>query len=99
VRPPSSPSAHITDRSADISLCGDYAGAGATFGQTCSGFCTQDYVLGDGSAYNDAYFSVGYVSVFGVPGQTTMIGAAAATRPALAALGAVAALAVGVWVL
>jgi hypothetical protein len=56
-------------------------------------------VLGDGSAYNDAYFSVGYVSVFGVPGQTTMIGAAAATRPALAALGAVAALAVGVWVL
>jgi len=49
----------------EITLCGDYAGDAKTFAQTCSGVCYDDYVLGSGSNYDNAYFEVQSVRVFG----------------------------------
>lgn len=49
----------------DITLCGDYAGNPTTFAQTCSGVCYDDYVLGSPSNYDNAYFEVRSVRVFG----------------------------------
>ena len=41
------------------------AGNPATFAQTCTGVCYDDYVLGSGSNYDNAYFEVRSVRVFG----------------------------------
>jgi len=41
------------------------AGNPTTFYQTCSGFCYNDYVLGSPSNYDNAYFEVRSVRVFG----------------------------------
>lgn len=49
----------------DITLCGDFAGAASVFAETCTGTCYNDYVVGDGSAYDNAYFEVQSVRVFG----------------------------------
>ncbi|KAI0298071.1 glycoside hydrolase family 16 protein [Multifurca ochricompacta] len=49
----------------DITLCGDFAGNPQTFAQTCSGFCYQDYVIGSPSNYDNAYFEVRSVRIFG----------------------------------
>ncbi|KAI0642985.1 concanavalin A-like lectin/glucanase domain-containing protein [Trametes meyenii] len=57
----------------DITLCGDYAGASSVFYQTCSGVCYEDYVLGDPSHYDTAYFEVSYVRVYGQPGELTVL--------------------------
>jgi hypothetical protein len=41
------------------------AGNPTTFAQTCSGVCYDDYVLGSPSNYDNAYFEVRSVRVFG----------------------------------
>ncbi|EGN98170.1 glycoside hydrolase family 16 protein, partial [Serpula lacrymans var. lacrymans S7.3] len=55
----------------DITLCG--AGSPATFNATCTGVCYNDYVIGPASNYNEAYFEIGYVRVFGTEGADTVI--------------------------
>ncbi|EGO23746.1 glycoside hydrolase family 16 protein [Serpula lacrymans var. lacrymans S7.9] len=57
----------------DITLCGDWAGSPATFNATCTGVCYNDYVIGPASNYNEAYFEIGYVRVFGTEGADTVI--------------------------
>ncbi|KAJ7676058.1 glycoside hydrolase family 16 protein [Mycena polygramma] len=57
----------------DITLCGDAAGAPAVFAQTCSGTCYDDYVVGNGSVYADAYFDVASVRVYSVTGTNTVV--------------------------
>ncbi|KAI0076749.1 hypothetical protein K474DRAFT_1707938 [Panus rudis PR-1116 ss-1] len=57
----------------DITLCGDYAGNSNSFFQTCSGVCYQDWVLGSPSNYDNAYFEVRYVRVYGESGELTVI--------------------------
>ncbi|KAI0265538.1 glycoside hydrolase family 16 protein [Gloeopeniophorella convolvens] len=47
----------------DITLCG--AGNPQTFAQTCSGVCYNDFVIGSPSNYDNAYFEVQSVRVFG----------------------------------
>ncbi|KAI0275928.1 hypothetical protein BGY98DRAFT_1090403 [Russula aff. rugulosa BPL654] len=47
----------------DITLCG--AGDPQVFAQTCSGICYNDYVIGSPSNYDNAYFEVRSVRVFG----------------------------------
>ncbi|KAF8464992.1 glycoside hydrolase family 16 protein [Russula ochroleuca] len=47
----------------DITLCG--AGDRNVFAQTCSGICYNDYVIGSPSNYDNAYFEVRSVRVFG----------------------------------
>jgi len=49
----------------DITLCGDFAGDAQVFAQTCSGICYNDYVIGSPSNYDNAYFEVQSVRVFG----------------------------------
>jgi len=49
----------------DITLCGDFAGNPQVFAQTCSGVCYNDYVIGSPSNYDNAYFEVRSVRVFG----------------------------------
>lgn len=49
----------------DITLCGDFAGNPATFNQTCSGTCYTDFVIGPPSTYDNAYFEINYVNVYG----------------------------------
>jgi len=49
----------------DITLCGDFAGAPNVFAQTCSGTCYNDFVIGPPSGYDNAYFEVQSVRVFG----------------------------------
>jgi len=78
----------------DITLCGDAAGATSVFAQTCSGSCYYDYVVGNGSAYDNAYFDVASVRVYSVSGSNTVVlgSSALAFRPnfwvwAAAALG------------
>ncbi|KAJ7081610.1 glycoside hydrolase family 16 protein [Mycena belliarum] len=62
----------------DITLCGDAAGPPAVFAQTCSGVCYANYVVGNGSAYNDAYFDVASVRIYSVTGTNTVrLGSAA----------------------
>ena len=57
--------------------------------------CYDDFVIGAPSNYDDAYFEVKYVRVYGVPGEDTVVSAApaAAPRMALAALAVLAAVA------
>jgi len=57
----------------DITLCGDAAGATAVFAQTCSGICYDDYVVGNGSVYNNAYFDIASVRVYSVAGTNTLV--------------------------
>ncbi|KAI0699209.1 concanavalin A-like lectin/glucanase domain-containing protein [Cytidiella melzeri] len=64
----------------DITLCGDYAGNQATFLQTCSGICYDDWVLGPPSNFDTAYFEVQHVRVYGVPGEITVISSGASRR-------------------
>ncbi|KAJ7134267.1 glycoside hydrolase family 16 protein [Mycena epipterygia] len=59
----------------DITLCGDAAGASSVFAQTCSGVCYDDYVVGNGSVYNNAYFDVASVRVYSVSGSNTIVAA------------------------
>ncbi|TCD65821.1 hypothetical protein EIP91_002171 [Steccherinum ochraceum] len=61
----------------DISLCGDYAGSSTSFYQTCTGICYQDWVLGDPSNFDTAYFEVQHVRVYGQPGELTVINSSA----------------------
>jgi hypothetical protein len=49
----------------DITLCGDFAGQANTFAQTCSGTCYKDYVIGPPNNYDNAYFEINYVRVYG----------------------------------
>ncbi|KAF9005480.1 glycoside hydrolase family 16 protein [Cyathus striatus] len=56
-----------------ITLCGDFAGSSSFFPQTCTGFCYEDYVVGNGSNYGTAYFEVGSVRVFSKTGTNTVI--------------------------
>lgn len=46
----------------NLSLCGDWAGNAAVFGQTCSGTCTD--LVADPSNYNNAYFEIKSVRVY-----------------------------------
>ena len=55
----------------------DYAGNGNSFYQTCTGVCYQDWVLGDPSNFDTAYFEVSYVRVYGTPGELTVINSGA----------------------
>jgi len=49
----------------DITLCGDWAGVPSIFANTgCSGQCYADYVVGEGSKYDNAYFEVEYLRVY-----------------------------------
>ncbi|KAJ7505750.1 glycoside hydrolase family 16 protein [Mycena galericulata] len=57
----------------DITLCGDAAGDPTVFAQTCSGSCYPDYVVGNGSVYNNAYFDVASVRVYSVSGTNTIL--------------------------
>jgi hypothetical protein len=66
----------------DITLCGDFAGATNIFSQTCSGVCYNDYVLGDGSNYDTAYFEVASVRVFSQQGTNTILVASSGFRGA-----------------
>jgi hypothetical protein len=60
--------------------------------------CYQDYVLGDGSAYNNAYFEVAYVKVFGTPGEDVVLeGSASRIASTLAWAGAAALAALSLW--
>jgi len=49
----------------DITLCGDFAGNNNTFLQTCNGTCYNDFVIGPPSGYDNAYFEVQHLRVFG----------------------------------
>ncbi|KAH9932701.1 uncharacterized protein BXZ73DRAFT_89876 [Epithele typhae] len=71
----------------DITLCGDYAGAASIFQQTCSGVCYQDFVLGDPSHYDTAFFEVAYLRVYGQPGELTVIQTSGATARIAASRG------------
>ncbi|KZT69565.1 glycoside hydrolase family 16 protein [Daedalea quercina L-15889] len=73
----------------DITLCGEFAGNQAVFAETCSGVCYDDFVIGTPSNYDDAYFEVKYVRVYGVPGEDTVENAAPASARAHALAGAV----------
>ncbi|KAK0201545.1 glycoside hydrolase family 16 protein [Desarmillaria ectypa] len=57
----------------DITLCGDFAGSASVFNETCSGTCYTDYVIGDGSHYDTAYFDVASVRVYSVNGTDTTV--------------------------
>lgn len=46
---------------------------GVTWNDTCSGICYNDWVMGNGTDYNDAYFEVGYVRVFSTTGTNTVV--------------------------
>ncbi|KAG0704860.1 glycoside hydrolase family 16 protein [Suillus ampliporus] len=56
----------------DITLCGDWAD-GVTWNDTCSGICYNNWVMGNGTDYNNAYFEVGYVKVFSTQGNNTVV--------------------------
>lgn len=56
----------------DITLCGDWAD-GVTWNSTCSGICYNNWVMGNGTDYNNAYFEVGYVRVFSTEGTNTVV--------------------------
>ncbi|KAF9019941.1 glycoside hydrolase family 16 protein [Hymenopellis radicata] len=68
----------------DITLCGDFAGATSTFAETCTGTCYTDYVIGDASNYDNAYFDVDFVRVFSKSGTNTVVSDNSST-PSLAA--------------
>ena len=54
----------------DVQL--DYAGNAQIFQETCTGVCYDDWVLTP-SNYDNAYFEVQYVRVYGTPGELTVI--------------------------
>lgn len=56
-----------------------FTAAGASWGGTCSGLCYDDWVVGNGSVYNTAYFEVGYVRVFSSSGTNTVVSATTAS--------------------
>lgn len=58
----------------------DYAGNSNSFYQTCSGVCYQDWVLGSPSNYDNAFFEVNHVRVYGEPGELTVIISSDASR-------------------
>ncbi|KZT11783.1 glycoside hydrolase family 16 protein [Laetiporus sulphureus 93-53] len=60
----------------DITLCGDFAGDQTIFAETCSGVCYDDWVIGTPSNYDNAYFEVSYVRVYGEQGEDTVISGA-----------------------
>lgn len=51
----------------------DYAGNQAIFQQTCPGVCYDDWVVGAPSNYDNAYFEVSYIRVYGDPGELTVL--------------------------
>jgi hypothetical protein len=53
------------------------------FMQTCKGDCYHDYVLGDPSNYDNAYFEVQYVRVYNNGRNTRLIGSGAEHQYAL----------------
>ncbi|KAJ8081049.1 hypothetical protein PM082_017889 [Marasmius tenuissimus] len=57
----------------NIALCGDFAGAPNVFSQTCSGKCYNDYVIGAPSLYDNAYFDVASVKVYGESGKDVVV--------------------------
>jgi hypothetical protein len=68
----------------------DFAGNSAIFSQTCTGICYDDWVLGPPSNFDNAYFEVQYVRVYGQPGELTVLSSGATrsrdTAPLLAML-------------
>lgn len=56
------------------------AGNPTTFEQTCSGVCYDDYVLGSGSNYDNAYFEVQSVRVFGTSSAVVVQASSNAAR-------------------
>lgn len=65
------------------------------FYQTCTGVCYDDWVLGDPSKYDTAYFEVSYVRVYGQPGELTVLQPSSGRRSAEARWAAASLLAVG----
>ncbi|KLO11798.1 hypothetical protein SCHPADRAFT_905736 [Schizopora paradoxa] len=57
----------------DITLCGDLAGVPSVFAETCTGDCYVDWVLGSPSNFDNAYFEVASVKVFGSGQDTTIL--------------------------
>ncbi|KAL5519765.1 hypothetical protein ACEPAG_1425 [Sanghuangporus baumii] len=49
----------------DITLCGDLAGLQSIFQETCPGDCYHDWVTGPPSNYDNAYFEVRSVKIYG----------------------------------
>lgn len=83
----------------DITLCGDFAGASSVFAETCTGTCYNDYVVGDGSAYDNAYFEVQSVRVFGTSSDVVVSTSGAERSWMNKVLGAGAAIGAGSWML
>lgn len=52
------------------------------FFETCTGVCYDDWVLGDPSHYDTAYFEVSYVRVYGQPGELTVLQGSSGRRSA-----------------
>ena len=50
--------------------------------QTCTGVCYNDFVLGDPSHYDTAYFEVASVRVYGQPGELTVLQSSRGRRSA-----------------
>jgi len=71
----------------DITLCGDYAGSAAVFNETCTGVCYNDFVIGSPSNYDQAYFEVSYVKVFGNGSSSTSSSNGAASTTATVGFG------------
>jgi len=68
----------------DITLCGDFAGASNVFAETCTGRCYNDWVIGPPSNYDNAYFEIQHVRVFGATGVNSVeVDAATTTRVSL----------------
>ena len=67
----------------------DFAGNAAIFGETCPGVCYTDYVVGNGSNYNTAYFEVASVRVFSKHGTNTIVKDNSAGTARVATLGIV----------
>lgn len=55
----------------------DYAGSSSSFYPSCTGVCYQDWVLGNPSVYDTAYFEVQHLRVYGIPGGFTVISSGA----------------------
>ena len=66
----------------------EYAGNTQVFSETCTGVCYDDWVRGSGANYDNAYFEVQYVRVYGAPGVLTVVQGGARGRR-VAALGLV----------
>ncbi|KDQ62064.1 glycoside hydrolase family 16 protein [Jaapia argillacea MUCL 33604] len=64
----------------DITLCGDFAGNANIFAETCTGLCYDNWVIGSPSNYDNAYFEVQYVRVYGEQGDNTVVHSSASTR-------------------